>query len=160
MNDWSNFFAAMAESAATLTGLIFVGVSINLARILSTKALPDRALESLILLLNILIISAHSLVPHRTIGFIGYEILFTASITWGILIYLDTRILRNTEKSQKRYAIQNAIFSQLATLPYILGGIMILCQGFDGIYYIIPGIIISFIKAIIDAWVLLVEIHR
>jgi hypothetical protein len=33
--DWTNYLAAQAEVAATLTGLIFAAVSINLSRVLS-----------------------------------------------------------------------------------------------------------------------------
>ena len=51
---WSNFYVAVAGASAALTGLIFVGVSISLAKILSIPSLPNRALVSLILLLNVL----------------------------------------------------------------------------------------------------------
>ena len=160
MNDWSNFFVAMAGAAAALAGLIFVGVSLNLAKVLSIPSLPDRALESLILLLNILIISALALVPGQSMMAIGLEFLFIGAITWSIMLYLDLRIWRNTNPGYKKHSRQNILFSQLAVLPYILSGIMMLCQGTDGVYWLIPGVIISFIKAITDAWVLLVEIHR
>jgi hypothetical protein len=33
MNEWHDFLVAAADAAAALTGLIFVGVSINLNRI-------------------------------------------------------------------------------------------------------------------------------
>jgi hypothetical protein len=45
-------------------------------------------------------------------------------------------------------------------LPYLLAGVMILTSGQTGIYFLIPGIFISLVKALTDAWVLLVEIHR
>jgi hypothetical protein len=160
MNEWSNFFVAMASAAAALAGLIFVGVSINLAKILSTPSLPDRALESLILLLNILIISALALIPQQTPVITGIEFLCIGVMVWLIVLFLDLRIWRNTNPGYKRHSRQNIVFSQLAILPYILSGIMIMCQGYSGIYWLVPGIILSFIKAIVDAWVLLVEIHR
>ena len=150
----------MAAAAATLTGLIFVGVSINLAKILSMPSLPDRALESLILLLTILVVSALALVPAQSPPVIGIEFLSIGFVTWAIILYLDIRIWHNTEKRFKRHSRQNILFSQLAILPYIIAGIIILCQGYSGFYWLIPGILISFIKSIIDAWVLLVEIHR
>jgi modulator of FtsH protease len=160
MSEWNTFFSAMTGAAATLTGLIFVGVSINLNKILSIPSLPDRGLESLILLLNILIVSAHSLVPAQSMQAVGIKFICIGGITWLILLYLDIRIWRNTPKQYKRHSRQNIVFSQLAILPYIFSGIMVLCEGAAGIYWIIPGITISFIKAIVDAWVLLVEIHR
>lgn len=160
MNQWANFFSAMAESAATLSGLIFVAASINLAKILAIPILIDRALESIILLLNILLVSALALIPGISAHAEGSKFLFNGFIVWVCMVYLDRRIWRNSEKEHRRHAIQNTIFSQLAVLPYIIGGIMVVYQGYDGIYWVIPGIFISFIKAVIDAWVILVEIHR
>lgn len=160
MNQWANFFSAMAESAATLTGLIFVGASINLPKILSIPALPDRALESLILLLNILIISGQSLTPDETPLALGIRIASISAIVWFIMIYLDSRIWRKSEPHLRRYSLLNMIFSQLAILPFLVAGILMLFQGYSAIYWLVPGIMFSFVKAVIDAWVLLVEIHR
>ena len=50
--------------------------------------------------------------------------------------------------------------SQLASLPYVIAGILALAIGTPGLYLVIPAVIFSFIKAILDAWVLLVEINR
>ncbi len=54
MIGWENFFIAEVGASVALTGLIFVGVSINLTRILSLTGLPNRALLALTLLLTIL----------------------------------------------------------------------------------------------------------
>ena len=45
-----------SQPFVALTGLIFVGVSINITKVLSFPKLPDRALLSLVLLLNILVV--------------------------------------------------------------------------------------------------------
>ena len=49
---WTGFLAAAAGVAATLTGLLFVAVSINLARILEFPGLPERAAETIVQLLG------------------------------------------------------------------------------------------------------------
>jgi hypothetical protein len=48
---WQIFFAAEVGAGASLTGLLFVAVSINIERILSFPKLPARAGETLTLLL-------------------------------------------------------------------------------------------------------------
>ena len=63
MKEWNDFYIAIAGASATLTGLIFVGVSISLTKILAIRGLPDRALLSLVLLLNALVLSLLFLVP-------------------------------------------------------------------------------------------------
>ena len=44
MPGWETFFTAQVAASATLVGLLFVGVSLNLKMILSNDGLPDRAL--------------------------------------------------------------------------------------------------------------------
>ena len=56
MIGWENFFIAEVGASAALLGLIFVGVSINLTRIISIPGLPNRALLALIILLTILVV--------------------------------------------------------------------------------------------------------
>ena len=45
-------------------------------------------------------------------------------------------------------------------LPYLIAGIILLVGDESGLYWVVPAIIFSLIKAIADAWVLLVEINR
>ncbi|MEI9934528.1 MAG: hypothetical protein WDM71_06665 [Ferruginibacter sp.] len=40
------------------------------------------------------------------------------------------------------------------------GGIILIAVGANGLYWIVPAFIFSFIKSVLDAWVLLVEINR
>ena len=56
MNEWHDFFLAQAGAAGVLTGLVFVGVSINLQKIVSdpSSGLAGRAAEALILLVAVL----------------------------------------------------------------------------------------------------------
>ena len=158
--DLNNFFIAITGAAAALTGLIFVGVSINLARILSTPALPVRALESLILLLNIVVTSSICLVPQSSVVWFGVEISFVAMICWTLTLVLDLKMLRTSERVYLKHATRNIILSQLSLLPFVTAGVLLL-RGTEGAtYWLVPGILFSLVKAVMDAWVLLIEIHR
>jgi hypothetical protein len=157
---WNDFFVAILGAAAALTGLIFVGVSISLSRILSIPKLSSRAAESIILLVNVVVISALCLVPEQPLFYLAIEFLGIGTVIWIITFTLDLKMLLNADKAFKKHYRQNMLFTQLAILPYIVSGIVTLVQGSNGIYWLIPGIIFSFIKSVIDAWVLLVEINR
>lgn len=71
---WAGFLAVAAGVAATLTGLIFVAVSINLARILEFPGLPERAAETIVQLLGAMIISLIALVPGQSALVLGVEL--------------------------------------------------------------------------------------
>lgn len=58
-----DFFMAQVVASAALAGLLFVGLSINMAKIIANPALPSRALQALTLLFSILIVVSIQLVP-------------------------------------------------------------------------------------------------
>ena len=160
MIGWENFFIAEVGASAALTGLIFVGVSINLTRILTFPRLPSRALLALILLFTILIVSSLLLVPGQTLMLAGIEVLIAGLVVWMIATIIDVRILQKTDPQYRRSFAVNMVLTQFAVLPYIIAGITVLAIGAGGLYFLVPAVLFSFIKALLDAWVLLIEINR
>lgn len=75
LDGWDNFFVAQLGASAALAGLLFVGVSINMTKILAYPTLPRRALRALIMLVTILIVSSLFLVPGQPIAQLGLEVL-------------------------------------------------------------------------------------
>jgi hypothetical protein len=45
-------------------------------------------------------------------------------------------------------------------LLYVIAGGLVVAHGVNGFYWLVPAIIFSFAVAILDAWVLLIEINR
>ncbi|MBF4518756.1 hypothetical protein IRZ71_20570 [Flavobacterium sp. ANB] len=160
MYECSNFYNASASASAALTGLIFIGISINLEKILQHSSLPTRASFSLLLLISILIFSLILLIPKQTPKLIGFLFTFLGFILWAIITKADLKIHIETNPEYKRLFLMNLFFDQLAVLPYIIGGIYILFLGQTGLYFIAFAFIVSFIKSVSDAWVLLIEILR
>jgi hypothetical protein len=97
MGDWHDFFLAQAGAAGVLTGLVFVGVSINLDKIVSdpNSGLAGRAAEALILLVAVLTASVLVLVPGQGLGVLGAEVLVVGLATWGWVVYIQLLRLRS-----------------------------------------------------------------
>lgn len=106
MADWNDFYVAVAGAPATLTGLLFVGVSIGLTKILSIRGLPDRALLSLVLLLTVLLLSILFLVPNLTTKTLGTAVFIIGLLAWVIVFRLDLRIFQNKQKQYRRHFSQ------------------------------------------------------
>lgn len=160
MNAWESFFIAQVGASAALAGLLFVGISINLNRILAFPRLPNRAFVALLLLIAVLVVSSFVLIPGQSPQLLGVEILLAGLAVWIVLIVFDIRIWQSTEAQYRTNSILLIIVNQIATLSYIFAGIILLMGNLAGLYWLVPAVLVSFVKALLDAWVLLVEINR
>jgi len=159
MLGWDNFFVAEVGASAALTGLIFVGISISLARIVSFPHLATRALKALVVMLGVLVISSVLLLPASLFD-VGVSVLIIGACFWNAEIYLDNRIVKRTPPQYRRSTSLFVAAGQFASLPFPLGGALILAWGSGGIYLLALGTVFSFLYAIEEAWVLLIEINR
>ncbi len=159
MSGWENFLIAQVGASAALAGLVFVGTSINLTRILSTGSLPEYALEALVLLLAVVVISSLLLVP-QPLTAAGIELLLTGSADTTILLFLVSYMRRKVDPRYYGYLWLRTALSLCATLPFAIAGIAVLIWNSNGLYWIVPATLLSIIVAMYDAWVLLVEINR
>lgn len=160
MNGWENFFASELGASATLTGLIFVGVSVNLKMITTRVTLTNRALEALIALIVILFISSLLLIPGQTFFTIGIEVLFIGLIAWIIVSFLHFSSLREMQKQYRSQFVPYLVLGQIAALFFVLAGVVLLIFGLYGLYWIVAATLLSFLAAFTDAWILLIEINR
>lgn len=160
MEAWGNFFIAQVGASAALTGLVFVSVSISLSKILASPHLPDRAFQALVVLLQILVISSLMLVPSQMTSTLGIEVLAIAIAIWIMVVTFDIRSLRIAGSEYWQRAAFRMVLSQIAALLYVIAGGVIVSEGSIGIYLLVPAIICSYVVALVDAWVLLVEINR
>jgi modulator of FtsH protease len=160
MQAWESFFVAEAGAAAVLTGLIFVGLSINLKKILSIPRLPYRALDALMLLMAALLVSSLMLIPDQSARTVGGELIAMGALAWVSVSLADRNILRSTQKKYRGVVWFQIVIDQICVLLYVAGGVSVLNGNPDAIYYVVQAILLSFVKAMMDAWVLLVEINR
>jgi modulator of FtsH protease len=160
MEQWHDFFVATAGASAALVGFIFVGVSISLKQILSFPKLPSKTLESLLLPVVVLLVSCCGLVPDQSPWVLGMELLVLGLATSVIALRLGWIMLGLTPARYKHsYRISLAL-TQLTIFPYWLTGSLVIATGWAGMYWIVPAILLSFIKTVYDAWILIIEINR
>jgi hypothetical protein len=158
--DWQNLFVAVAGASAALAGLLFVAVSINLDRILAL-GLPSRAIGAITMLISVLFVAIFGLVPGQPRGVLAAELLAVGLGSWTILAVIKLRRLRGDDDGQPTYArYLSAVLSQAASLPFVVAGASLIPRAGGGLYWLVPGIVFALLEAVLDAWVLLVEILR
>src|SRR5215207_3372126 len=165
MDEWHDFFLAQAGAAGVLTGLVFVGVSINLEKIVSdpNSGLPGRAAEALILLVAVLMMSTLLLVPGQGAVVVGAEVLALgiAALVWILAIQLRRIRDWSTMRSDlRRPFLLRVALGQIALLTLVVAGLTVMALGPGGLYWLVAGTNLAILVALFDAWVLLVEINR
>lgn len=91
VGEWADFAVATAGASAALTGLVFVAVSINLARILEYPDLPARTGQTLVLFLAPLFLSLLVLARGQGIRALGVELVVLGLVVGAILFALSRR---------------------------------------------------------------------
>jgi modulator of FtsH protease len=157
---WENFLVAEVGAAAALVGLVFVAVSINLARILAVPRLPERAAETLLFLFSVLAVGSCGLVPGQSLDWLGREVLALAVACWGIVTTVWFRAFLAREKQPWAWYWPRLLMGQLSTLPFLVGGASMLARSGGGLYWLVPGVLLAFGSGLFNAWVLLIEILR
>jgi modulator of FtsH protease len=157
--EWKDLFVAVAGASAALTGLLFVAVSINLERILKFEGLPERALETLLFLVSVLLVSIIGLIPGQSHVALGLELLLFSLVTTLVILRLPT-IRAGEVDIERSWAIARWVVWLAATLPFIIGAASVLAECGGGLYWVVAGILFAIIAAVASAWVLLLEILR
>jgi modulator of FtsH protease len=157
---WENLFVAEAGASAALAGLLFVAVSINLARILQGPGLPGRAGEAISLLIAVLVVSTLVLVPGQSRVVLGAELLAAGLCGWSVQVGIQTGAVRGRVAPSRALLLRRIVLAQAATLPFVVAGASLLLRAGGGLYWLVPGVVLCLVVAVLDAWVLLVEILR
>ncbi len=158
--NWAPVFSALVGASAALTGLLFVALSINLSQVIKGQGLIGRAVEVLILLTSVLIVSTFLLVPSQGSGTTGVEILSVAGLEFVLLGIIHVRAPRRTLGVSPLMFAMRVAAAQASPLVMIVGGVSLLVGNGGGLYWVVPAMIVAIVAAIIGAWVMLVEIVR
>jgi len=158
---WHDLFVAVAGASAALLGLLFVAVSINLERILAYKGLPERALETMMLLMAVLIVSIAGLMPGQSNVAFGLELLGIA--TAMILIVARLPVPTGDAPGRReatKWKLTRWGFRAISIAPLWLAGLFEVLEVAGALYWLAAAIVFCILAAVTSAWVLLVEILR
>jgi hypothetical protein len=158
-SQWSDLFVATAGASAALAGLVFVAVSINIERILEFPGLPERALETILLLMAVLLVSIVGLIPGQSHVALGLELLVVSLAIGGAIFRLPTA--RSDPKGERRRRQWSRWGIRIAAIvPLLVAAVTLLAESGGGLYWLAAGVAFAVSGAIANAWVLLVEILR
>ena len=157
---WSGFFAAEVGASATLAGLIFVAVSINLGQIVKLRQLVSRSAKALLSLMAVLFASSLCLIPDLNRVILGYELTALGVVIWAGTTFSQYGAARRNQYVGARSKVFHFVLTELSSLPFVAGGLSLAWRRGGGLYWLAAGSVFSLANALFDAWVLLIEIQR
>jgi hypothetical protein len=161
---WGDLFVAAAGATAALSGLIFVGLSVNIQEVLEIEKrdgsnyLTGRAIEALVALLNVLVISLVALTPmiHRwTLACFILLTAVTSAISPARATYAGLSAGHVSAGTASRIGFACAL-----TWTLIAAGVTLVAGHGGGLDWLPAAFVLAILVAAINAWVLLVEILR
>ena len=162
---WSDFALAQLGASAALLGLVFVGMSINLKEFVSVPLLVNRALEAIVLLATVLIAATAVLIPHQSREVVGVELVVVGVVTSLAVLRLQAGTHTEAVTAGERGPTRGSILSRRiiglgSALLILIAGVCLLVDGGGGLYWWPAAIVTAYVGALVNAWVLLVEILR
>jgi hypothetical protein len=125
--------------------------------------LPGRVAKALILLVAGLATSCLLLVPGQGTTMVVVEVLAVGLAAWGWVGAIQLLRLKDCQamppELRQAFVLRVAL-GQVATLPFIAAGIVVLTGGLGGLYRLAACMVFVILVTLFDAWVLLIEIKR
>lgn len=154
---WQTLFGVVAAVAATLTGLLFVALSLNLERILGKAAYRARAREALSALMILVVLSVLVLIPGQSALVLGWEL-----VAAGLLLELyGLRLQRGTitrlEYRHRGTWLVRLIPIHLSTVTNMVAGATLLVGQYGGLYWLVPTVLVYLVWSVVNAWTLVVQ---
>jgi len=148
-----------------LSGLVFVAVSMNLARILQHPSLPSRAWQSMALLASPMFIGFFLLVPAQPRSALALELIVSSVVLIGYRLAVDRRAVRSEKRSPlpvvgRLGRLVGEIFPGLLSyLCLAVAGTTLLAQGGGGLYWLVPSVLLACFFGLMTAWALLLDLR-
>ena len=108
-----------------------------------------------------LVLSSLLLVPGQTRSGVALEVLVIGLLAWVGGTFVEIYGWRHLAPNQhKATYLSNVVLQQAATIPYLVSAALLFGGSDNALNWLAFAIVLSTVKAVLDAWVLLVEINR
>ena len=161
MEDWATFTTVAGAAAASLTGLLFVAVSIRIDVIARSPELRNRAAQILLLFGTVVFTSIALAIPGQAYGSLGAEVIALGAMAGAGMLALDRRARSGTGATggQTIGRILDVIAPNAVTsvLVLIAGGV-IAAGVHAGLYILVLPVVTALAGGVASAWLLLTRI--
>ena len=150
---WTDYGVAVVGGAATLTGLLFVAVSVNSSWFNSSEGHRGRAGQALVLFVVPLVSGILLVIPGQSPTSLGVEIVVFGVVVGRVLLALGTERVKDEPRSM---ALIDRLSPRLiTTVGLIVGGVSLVVGHFGGLYWLAGVHVCALLAGLLNAWVFL-----
>jgi modulator of FtsH protease len=160
---WHDFYSVINAAAATLVGLLFVSLSMNVEIITheGNADLRELALQTFVNFLNLVVVSVLFLIPLQDPLGLGLPLL---GISLGGLI-INLNLYLKTRRSQNHVWERRDITRRFSTpllsyLVMVVVSVSLILGQTGGLYWLVPVMIVLIIGASVNSWDLLLRLIK
>ena len=155
----TDFFVATAGASAALAGLVIVALSVSVDRVIAIPGMSSRAAAAIGLLVAATVIALAGLIDQPDAWFGVETIVIGLGALW-FAVNSMIRVLGARAGSSVPSALLRTGIAVIPALLFTIAGVLVLIQGSGAAVILGLGAILAIIVAVIDTWVVLVEIKR
>ena len=149
---WSNFFLLVGTGAVTLTGLVFVAMSLNLKEIARDATHRNRAINTLTGLALVFMRCALVLMGGQNHRAIGAELFVVCGISAAVFVTGYVRAIRMSDGLR----VSRIVGGGLVHLAEMIGAALFFFGFLAGLYIAAIAIVINTCYMITAAWLLVI----
>jgi hypothetical protein len=151
---WNNFFILVGTGSATLAGLVFVAMTINLKGVAKDATHRYRAINMLTGFASVFIISSLALMGHQTYRTLGIEWLIV-SLLAGVINTNGYIQAFRLHSSLYALSVFRMIGGSACYLGQIIGSLILFFGSRTGIYVSAVALIVNFYFLVSGSWLLI-----
>ena len=153
--EWRQFFLMVAGASASLTGLLFVALSLHVRHIATQPLYRYRARLSLISMMAILVIAGLTLIPRQSALELGVKEMFPIGATFILLVLSLLQLSQSDDPGRRPYAIRTTIALVLVVVAGV-GDILLATGRSVGLEILAICCVVFLVWLIFNAWALVV----
>ena len=160
LRDWQMFYATVATACATLTGLLFVALTLNtsILRRPENAHLLDMARQAFSQFILVLMVALVFLVPHQTPVGLGVALIALSSFyALAMASYLRKALSRGRQSRTGRVFSRGALLSIVGYVGVLAVGIAVLLHWWSAFYLLVFMLAAALAGASRYAWFLLTQ---